>query len=57
MFVGVIEASSVVSKTKIPTAEVHTAEPVSKLSMNIQSRVPKPKALNGKKQDAKSWLN
>ena len=56
MFVGVIEVSSVVSKTKVPTGEVYTAEPVSKFSMNIQIRVPEPKAFDGEKQDAKSWL-
>ena len=38
------------------TREVYTAAPVSKLSMNIQIKVPEPKAFYGEKCNAKSWL-
>ena len=30
--------------------------PVRKVSMNIQIKVPEPKAFDGEKKDAKSWL-
>ena len=43
-------------RPKTSTGEVHTAVPVSKVSMNIQIKVPEPKAFAGEKKDAKSWL-
>ena len=40
------------------TSKVSTsaAVPVSKVSMNIQIKVPEPKAFDREKKDAKSWL-
>ena len=43
-------------RPKTPIGEVHTVDPVTKLSMNIPIRVPELKMFNGKKPNAKSWL-
>ena len=43
-------------RPKTATGKVYTAVPVSKVSMNIQIKVPEPKAFDGEKKDAKSWL-
>ena len=43
-------------RPKTSTGKVHTAVPVSKVSMNTQIKVPEPKAFDGEKKDAKSWL-
>ena len=43
-------------RPKTSTGKVHTAVPVSKVSMNIQIKVPEPKAFDGEKKDAKFWL-
>ena len=37
-------------RPRTSTREVHTAVPVSKLSMNIQINVPEPKALMAKRK-------
>ena len=43
-------------RPKTATGKVYTAVPVSKVSMNIQIKIPEPKVFNGEKKDAKSWL-
>ena len=41
---------------EVHTAEVHTATHSIQSRMNIQLKVPEPKAFDGDKKDAKSWL-
>ena len=50
MITRLAEKSPGVLRPKKITSEVHTAVPVSKLSINIQIKVPEPKAFDGKKK-------
>ena len=43
-------------RPNISTGKVLTVFLVSKVSMNIQIKVPEPKEFDGEKKDAKSWL-
>ena len=42
-------------RQKTSTSEVHTAVQVTKPSINIQIKVPEPKAFDGKKKEANYW--
>ena len=56
MFIGLVEKNPAGLRPNTSTGKVHTDVPVCKVSMNIQIKVPEPKAFDGEMKDAKSWL-